>query len=153
MTDFDLQTGWIDMNGYGVGIKNKFPGRPLQYLTFGAGTINGVDGTYTALLSNRNGLQKMDNTSAGIQIWNGRSGGNVETAITFYGQTMDFMQSGQAGVSSLSINAINRQITGVEEIVLKGVSLSKILDDIYDNFRNLGAVAGNYSRGYYPKWR
>ena len=152
-TTFDLQTGWLEMNGYGVGIKNNFPGRPLQYLTFGAGTINGVNGTYTALLSNRNGLQKMDNTSAGIQIWNGRTGGNVETAITFYGQTMDFMQSGQAGVSSLSINAINRQITGVEEIVLKGVSLSKVLDDIYDNFRNLGAVAGNYSRGYYPKWR
>ena len=152
-TTFDLQTGWLEMNGHGVGIKNRFPGRPLQYLTFGAGTINGVNGTYTALLSNRNGLQKMDNTSAGIQIWNGRSGGNVETAITFYGQTMDFMQSGQAGVSSLSINAINRQITGVEEIVLKGVSLSKVLDDIYDNFRNLGAVAGNYSRGYYPKWR
>ena len=152
-TTFDLQTGWLEMNGYGVGIKNRFPGRPLQYLTFGAGTINGVNGTYTALLSNRNGLQKMDNTSAGIQIWNGRTGANVETAITFYGQTMDFMQSGQAGVSSLSINAINRQITGVEEIVLKGVSLSKVLDDIYDNFRNLGAVAGNYSRGYYPKWR
>ena len=152
-TSFNLQTGWVEMNGHGVGIKNRFPGRPLQYLTFGAGTINGVDGTYTALLSNRNGLQKMDNTSAGIQIWNGRTGGNVETAITFYGQTMDFMQSGQAGVSSLSINAINRKITGVEEIVLKGVSLSKVLDDIYDNFRNLGAVAGNYSRGYYPKWR
>lgn len=152
-TTFDLQTGWLEMNGYGVGIKNRFPGRPLQYLTFGAGTINGVNGTYTALLSNRNGLQKMDNTSAGIQIWNGRTGANVETAITFYGQTMDFMQSGQNGVTSLSINAINRQITGVEEIVLKGVSLSKVLDDIYDNFRNLGAVAGNYSRGYYPKWR
>lgn len=152
-TTFDLQTGWLEMNGHGVGIKNRFLGRPLQYLTFGAGTINGVNGTYTALLSNRNGLQKMDNTSAGIQIWNGRTGSNVETAITFYGQTMDFMQSGQAGVSSLSINATNRQITGVEEIVIKGASLSKVLDDIYDNFRNLGAVAGNYSRGYYPKWR
>lgn len=152
-TTFDLQTGWLEMNGHGVGIKNRFPGRPLQYLTFGAGIINGVNGTYTALLSNRNGLQKMDNTSAGIQIWNGRTGSNVETAITFYGQTMDFMQSGQAGVSSLSINATNRQITGVEEIILKGVSLSRVLDDIYDNFRNLGAVAGNYSRGYYPKWR
>ena len=152
-TTFDLQTGWLETNGHGVGIKNRFPGRPLQYLTFGAGTINGVNGTYTALLSNRNGLQKMDNTSAGIQIWNGRTGSNVETAITFYGQTMDFMQSGQAGVSSLSINATNRQITGVEEIVIKGASLSKVLDDIYDNFRNLGAVAGNYSRGYYPKWR
>lgn len=152
-TSFNLQTGWVEMNGHGVGIKNRFPGRPLQYLTFGAGTINGVDGTYTALLSNRNGLQKMDHTSAGIQIWNGRTGSNVETAITFYGQTMDFMQSGQDGVSSLSINATNRQITGVEEIILKGVSLSRVLDDIYDNFRNLGAVAGNYSRGYYPKWR
>ena len=151
-TDFDLQTGWIDMNGYGVGIKNRFPGRPLQYLVFGAGNINGVDGAYTALLSNRNGLQKMDSTSAGIQIWNGRTGDKVETAITFYGKNMDFIQSGQAGVNSLSINAVNRQINGVEEIVIKGSSLSKVLDDIYDNFRNLGAVAGNYSRGYYSQW-
>ena len=152
VTDFDLQTGWIDMNGHGVGIKNRFPGRPLQYLTFGAGTINGVDGTYTALLSNRNGLQKMDSTSAGIQIWNGRTGDNVQTAITFYGRQMDFIQSGQAGVNSLSINAVERQINGVEEIVIKGALLSKVLNDIYDNFRNLGAVAGNYSRGYYSQW-
>nr|DAM90284.1 MAG TPA: minor structural protein [Caudoviricetes sp.] len=152
-TTFDLQSGWLEMNGHGVGIKNQFPGRPLQYLTFGAGTINGIDGTYTALLSNRNNRHAMDSTSAGIQIWNARGSGKVQTAITFYGQRMDFMQSGQAGVSSLSIDANERRLIGVEEIVLKGVSLSKVLDDIYDNFRNLGAVAGNYSRGYYPKWR
>ena len=152
-TDFDLQTGWIEMNGFGVGIKNQFQGRPLQYLTFGAGTINGVDGAYTALLSNRNGLQQMDSTSTGIQIWNGRSGDNIKTAITFYGQSMDFIQSGQAGLKSLSIDTINRQINGVEEIVLKGVSLSRILDNIYDNFRNLAAVPGNYSRGYYSRWK
>ena len=152
-TDFDLQTGWIEMNDFGVGIKNRFQGRPLQYLTFGAGTINGVDGAYTALLSNRNGLQQMDSTSTGIQIWNGRSGDNIKTAITFYGQRMDFIQSGQAGLKSLSIDTINRQINEVEEIVLKGVSLSRILDNIYDNFRNLAAVPGNYSRGYYSRWR
>lgn len=152
-TDFDLQTGWIEMNDFGVGIKNQFQGRPLQYLTFGAGTINGVDGAYTALLSNRNGLQQMDSTSTGIQIWNGRSGDNIKTAITFYGQSMDFIQSGQAGLKSLSIDTINRQINGVEEIVLKGVSLSRILDNIYDNFRNLAAVPGNYSRGYYSRWK
>ena len=153
VTDFDLQTGWIEMNSAGVGIRNKFPGRPLQYLVFGAGNINGVDGAYTALLSNRNGLQQMDSTSTGIQIWNGRSGDNIKTAITFYGQRMDFIQSGQNGLKSLSINTINRQIDGVEEIVLKGVSLSQILDNIYDNFRNLAAVPGNYSRGYYSHWR
>ena len=152
-TDFDLQTGWIEMNDFGVGIKNRFQGRPLQYLTFGAGTINGVDGAYTALLSNRNGLQQMDSTSTGIQIWNGRSGDNIKTAITFYGQRMDFIQSGQAGLKSLSIDTINRQINGVEEIVLQGVSLSRILDNIYDNFRNLAAVPGNYSRGYYSRWK
>ena len=153
VTDFDLQTGWIEMNSAGVGIRNKFPERPLQYLVFGAGNINGVDGAYTALLSNRNGLQQMDSTSTGIQIWNGRSGDNIKTAITFYGQRMDFIQSGQNGLKSLSINTINRQIDGVEEIVLKGVSLSQILDNIYDNFRNLAAVPGNYSRGYYSRWR
>ena len=152
-TDFDLQTGWIEMNDFDVGIKNQFQGRPLQYLTFGAGTINGVNGSYTALLSNRNGLQQMDSTSTGIQIWNGRSGDNIKTAITFYGQSMDFIQSGQAGLKSLSIDTINRQINGVEEIVLKGVSLSRILDNIYDNFRNLAAVPGNYSRGYYSHWK
>ena len=152
-TDFNLQTGWIEMNDFGVGIKNQFQGRPLQYLTFGTGIINGVNGAYTALLSNRNGLQQMDSTSTGIQIWNGRSGDNIKTAITFYGQSMDFIQSGQAGLKSLSIDTINRQINGVEEIVLKGVSLSRILDNIYDNFRNLAAVPGNYSRGYYSHWK
>lgn len=151
-TTFDLQSGWLEMNGPGVGIRNQFPGRPLQYLTFGAGTINGIDGTYTALLSNRNRKHAMDSTSAGIQIWNARGSGKVQTAITFYGQTMDFMQSGQAGVNSLSIDAIDRRIVGVEEIVLKGVSLSKVLDDIYDNFNNLNHD-GNYRRGFYNKWR
>lgn len=151
-TTFDLQSGWLEMNGLGVGIRNQFPGRPLQYLTFGAGTINGIDGTYTALLSNRNRKHAMDSTSAGIQIWNARGSGKVQTAITFYGQTMDFMQSGQAGVNSLSIDAIDRRIVGVEEIVLKGVSLSKVLDDIYDNFNNLNHD-GNYRRGFYNKWR
>ena len=152
-TDFDLQTGWIDMNGHGVGIKNKFPGRPLQYLTFGAGTINGVDGTYTALLSNRNGLQKMDHTSAGLQIWNGRTGDNVQSAINMYGGRITFNQSAQAGLRELAIETDTNTISGVDEILIQGVRLSYILNDIYDNFRNLGAVAGNYSRGYYSKWK
>ena len=152
-TDFDLQTGWIDMNGHGVGIKNKFPGRPLQYLTFGAGTINGVDGTYTALLSNRNGLQQMDHTSTGIQIWNGRTGDNVQSAINMYGGRITFNQSAQEGLREISINTNTNTIHGIDEILIQGVRLSYILNDIYDNFRNLGAVPGNYSRGYYSKWK
>ena len=152
-TTFDLQTGQIDMNSPGVGIRNQFPGRPLQYLAFGAGNINGVDASYTALLSNRNGLQQFDNTSAGLQIWNGRTGSNIQSAINMYGQRITFNQSAQAGLKEIAIDTGNHSITGVDEIVIQGVRLSYILNDIYDNFRNLGAVAGNYSRGYYTKWK
>lgn len=152
-TTFDLQTGWIDMNGFGVGIRNQFPNRPLQYLAFGAGNINGVDASYTALLSNRNGIQQIDSTTAGLQIWNGRTGSNVQSAINMYGQRITFNQSAQAGVQEISIDTNTHTISGVNEILIQGVRLSYILNDIYDNFRNLGAVAGNYSRGYYTKWK
>ena len=152
-TTFDLQTGQIDMNSPGVGIRNQFPGRPLQYLAFGSGNINGVKGSYTALLSNRNGIQQMDHTSAGLQIWNGRSESKIQSAINMYGQRITFNQSAQAGLKEIAIDTGNHSITGVDEIVIQGVRLSYILNDIYDNFRNLGAVAGNYSRGYYTKWK
>ena len=152
-TTFDLQTGWIDMNAFDVGIKNQFPNRPLQYLVFGAGNINGVDASYTALLSNRNGIQQIDSTTAGLQIWNGRTGSKVQSAINMYGQRITFNQSAQAGLKEIAIDTGNHSITGVDEIVIQGVRLSYILNDIYDNFRNLGAVAGNYSRGYYTKWK
>lgn len=152
-TTFDLQTGQIDMNSPGVGIRNQFPGRPLQYLAFGSGNINGVDASYTALLSNRNGLQQFDHTSAGLQIWNGRSGSKIQSAINMYGQVITFNQSAQAGLKEIAIDTGNHSITGVDEIVIQGVRLSYILNDIYDNFRNLGAVQGNYSRGYYSKWK
>nr|DAS50852.1 MAG TPA: Neck appendage protein [Caudoviricetes sp.] len=153
VTDFDLQTGWIDMNGFGVGIKNQFPNRPLQYLVFGAGNINGVDASYTALLSNRNGLQQMDHTSAGLQIWNGRTGDNVQSAINMYGRRITFNQSAQGGLREVAIDTDAHSITGLDEIYIKNVRLSLILNDIYDNFRNLAAVPGNYSRGYHSQWR
>ena len=152
-TTFDLQTGQIDINGFGVGIRNQFPNRPLQYLAFGAGNINGVDASYTALLSNRNGLQQMDHTIAGLQIWNGRSGSNVKSAVNMYGQIITFNQSAQPGLKEVSIDTNTHTLAGVDEIVIQGVRLSYILNNIYDNFRNLGAVAGNYSRGYYSKWK
>lgn len=152
-TTFDLQTGQIDMNGFGVGIRNQFPDRPLQYLVFGAGNINGVEGSYTALLSNRNRLQQFDHTSAGFQIWNGRTGSNIQSAINMYGRVITFNQSAQPGLKEITVDTTTHTISGVDEILIQGVRLSYILNDIYDNFRNLGAVQGNYSRGYYSKWK
>lgn len=131
VTDFDLQTGWIEANGHNIGIRNRFPNRPLQYLTFGQGRIGDVDGSYTALLSNRNGLQRMDNTSAGLQIWNGRSNGKIASAITFYGQRMDFLLSGQENLSGITIDLQER------DIYIREKSLAKIFDLINKNFEGV----------------
>ncbi|MFS9238730.1 phage tail protein [Streptococcus australis] len=147
VTDFDLQTGWIEANGQNIGIRNRFPNRPLQYLTFGQGRIGDVDGSYTALLSNRNGVQRMDSTSAGLQIWNGRSNGKIASAITFYGQRMDFLLSGQENLSGITIDLQER------DIYIREKSLVRIFEMINDNFigienwfkqNNLGAP-GRYT--------
>lgn len=136
-TVIDLQTGWIETNGRGVGIKNKFPGRPLQYLVFGAGRIGDVDGSYTALLSNRNGVQAMDHTSAGIQIWNGRSNGKIASAITFYGQTMDFLLSGQENLKGVSIDIRTRDISGLLDVYIRDKSLVNLFNNIDYNFQQI----------------
>lgn len=144
VTDFDLQTGWIDMNKEAVGIRNKFNDKPLQFLVFGQGAINGVPCAYTQLMSNRNGLTGIEHTSAGIQIWNGRSGGNVQTAITFYGKSMSFASSSVTKGVNLDtddkilwglnrIDLDDKLIVG-REIFLKNKSLTQLFNLINENF-------------------
>ena len=155
VTEFDLQTGWIEANGQNIGIRNRFPGRPLQYLTFGKGRIGDVDGSYTALLSNRNGVQKMDSTSAGIQIWNGRSNGKIASAITFYGQSMDFLLSGQENLRSVSIDIERKKINGLLDVYIRDKSLVDLFNVIDKNFKGIedhlkrnGLGAPGYYRTY-----
>lgn len=131
VTDFDLQTGWIEMNKEAVGIRNRFPDRPMQFLIFGKGILNGVPGAYTQLMSNRNGVTGIEHTSAGIQIWNGREGSNVQTAITFYGKSMDFLPNSQGG--GVQIN------TETRDIIIRGHSLVGLLDLIDKNFAGIEA--------------
>lgn len=131
VTDFDLQTGWIEMNKEAVGIRNRFPDRPTQFLIFGKGILNGVPGAYTQLMSNRNGVTGIEHTSAGIQIWNGREGSNVQTAITFYGKSMDFMPNSQGG--GIQIN------TETRDIIIRGHSLVQLFDLIDKNFAGIEA--------------
>ena len=125
------------MNSFDVGIKNQFPNRPLQYLVFGAGRIGDVDASYTALLSNRNGRQAMDSTSAGIQIWNGRSGGKTASAITFYGETMDFRLSGQDNLRQVTLDTREMKIWGLEDVVVKNQSLVGKFNNIHYNFQQI----------------
>ena len=135
VTDFDLQTGWIDMNKEAVGIRNRFPDRPMQFLIFGRGNLNGVPGAYTQLMSNRNGVTGIEHTSAGIQIWNGRSGNNIQTAITFYGKSMDFLPNSQGG--GVSLNTETRVFGDVRDITIRGRSLAELFNLIDKNFKGL----------------
>lgn len=145
-TVINLQDGWIDTTQEGVGIRNRFPGRPMQYLVFGTGTINGVNGAYTQLMSNRNGIIGIEHTSAGIQIWNGRSGNNVQTSITFYGKTMDFAPSSQS--AGISINTETKSLGTLESLFVKDIyllnygnyKLKDVLNDIYRNIQQLHDV-------------
>lgn len=149
VTDFDLQTGWIDMNKEAVGIRNRFPGKPMQFLIFGQGALNGVPGAYTQLMSNRNNVTGIEHTSAGIQIWNGRLGNNVQTAITFYGKLMDFMPNSQGG--GVSLNTETRDFNGLNNITANNIFLTgygnhnlvALFNDIYQNLRILHANKQN----------
>ena len=164
VTDFDLQTGWLEMNKEAVGIRNRFEGKPLQFLIFGQGAINGVPCAYTQLMSNRNGQTGIEHTSAGIQIWNGRLGNNVQTAITFYGKTMDFIPNSQG--RGVFLNTETRSFSGLNNIEATGNvvanniflsgygnhNLKALFNDIYKNIRQLHEVkqtAVNYSYSAY----
>ena len=148
VTDFDLQTGWIDINNASVGIRNQFRNKPLQYLVFGEGAINGKEASYTALMSNSWKRVAMDNGSAGIQIWNANDN---TTAVNVYGDVIEFMYNAN-DKKSVGIDTVTNKLFNIEDIVIRGYSLSHILDDIFDNFNNLNHD-GNYTRGYHGQWR
>lgn len=158
VTDFNLQTGWLEMNKEAVGIRNRFEGKPMQFLIFGQGAINGVPCAYTQLMSNRNGQTGIEHTSAGIQIWNGRQGNNVQTAITFYSKVMDFIPNSLG--EKVTINAEDRTMYGLKEITAGNVyltgygnhNLKALFNDIYKNIRQLHEVKQtirNYSYSAY----
>lgn len=147
VTDFDLQTGWLEMNSNEVGIRNQFRNKPIQYLVFGEGAINGKPGSYTALMSNSNKRIEMDDGSAGIQIWNTNDN---TTAVNIYGDLVEFMYNAK-DPKAITINTVTNVIWNLEDIVIKDRSLVQLMNMIFDNFRNLDND-GNYSRGYYSKW-
>ena len=147
-TTFDLQSGWVDMNQPGVGIRNKFAGRPLQYLVFGQGTLHGKDGSYTALMSNSNNKVAMDDGAAGIQIWNTNDN---TSAVNLYGDMIDFMYNA-SDPQSIHFDTIKNEISNLETIWIKGKSLEIILNDIFWNFRVLSDGGANLPYNYFKYW-
>lgn len=139
VTDFNLQTGWIEMNKEGVGIVNHFVGRPIQYLVFGAGAISNKPGSYTALMSNSNGRVNMDDGSAGIQIWNTNDN---TTAVNLYGDEIAMMYNAN-DPKGIIFDNINNEIRNVETlkinntIWIKGTNLVQLFNLINANFEGI----------------
>lgn len=133
VTDFDLQTGWIDINNANVGIRNQFRNKPLQYLVFGEGAINGKEASYTALMSNSWKRVAMDDGSAGIQIWNANDN---TTAVNIYGDLVEFMYNAH-DKKSISIDTVTNKIWNLEDLVIKGASLVEKMNNIDYNFQGI----------------
>lgn len=133
VTDFNLQTGWIDINNANIGIRNQFRNKPLQYLVFGEGAINGKEASYTALMSNSWKRVAMDDGSAGIQIWNANDN---TTAVNIYGDLVEFMYNAK-DKQSIAINTVNNNISGVNDILLRNRSLAELMNAIDNNFINI----------------
>ena len=133
VTDFDLQTGWIDMNNNAVGIRNQFRNKPIQYLVFGEGSISGKPGSYTALMSNSNKRVVMDDGSAGIQIWNTNDN---TTAVNIYGDLVEFMYNA-TDPKSISIDTTTNKIWNLEDVIVKNKSIVTWFNNIDYNFQQI----------------
>lgn len=141
VTDFDLQTGWIDINNAEVGIRNQFENKPLQYLVFGKGKIYGKDASYTALMSNSWKRVAMDDGSAGIQIWNANDN---TTAVNLYGDNITLMYNAD-DKKGINFDNVTNNVTGLnvieaDSIILTGYknyNIKSLLDDIYRNIKQL----------------
>ena len=121
-TNFDLQSGWLKMNGEGVGIFNQFDSRPIQYLVFHKGAINGKLGSYTALMSNSHGWVNMDDGSAGIQIWNTNDN---TTAINLYGDEIAMMYNA-ADQRGIIFDNVKNEIKNVDKLIVSNLNVSDL---------------------------
>ena len=135
-TNFNLQTGWFDMNAEAVGIRNLFPNYPIQYLIFGRGAINSKEASYTALMSNSKRAVGMNDGSAGIQIWNAMDN---TTAVNLYGDEIVMMYNAN-DPKGIVFNNVNNTIGNIDNIYLSGYgnyNLVSLLNNIYENLRLL----------------
>lgn len=159
ITNFNLQTGWIEMNGEGVGIKNQFPNRPTQYLVFGSGLINGKLSSYTALTSNSNNGAQIDDGSAGIQIWNTKDN---TSGVVVYGKEVKFMYNANDPKAIIfdnikneirNVNYVYTEKLDTSNLSFQGRPLEELLNAIFWNFRVISDGGAKLPYTFYKYWK
>ena len=159
ITNFNLQTGWIEMNGEGVGIKNQFPNRPTQYLVFGSGLINGKLSSYTALTSNSKNGAQIDDGSAGIQIWNTKDN---TSGVVVYGKEVKFMYNANDPKAIIfdnikneirNVNYVYTEKLDTSNLSFQGRPLEELLNSIFWNFRVISDGGAKLPYTFYKYWK
>ncbi|WP_375709123.1 gp58-like family protein [Streptococcus dysgalactiae] len=98
---------------------------------------------------------------AGLGVTSHNEGINSESSGRFAGirvfrsndQNDQLELFGDKIIMSHGFNASGSLIIRFSDFAGSDVNLARIFDMIFDNFRNLNDVGGNYSRSYYANWR
>ncbi|EIQ81517.1 hyaluronidase [Streptococcus phage Javan94] len=98
---------------------------------------------------------------AGLGVTSHNEGINSESSGHFAGirvfrsndQNDQLELFGDKIIMSHGFNASGSLIIRFSDFAGSDVNLAQIFDMIFDNFRNLNDVGGNYSRSYYANWR
>lgn len=77
---------------------------------------------------------------------------DVREGVTFNGHQKGYISTGILGSKQVNTDYVRTDRIDTQTIMLKNINLESILNNIFDNFRNLNHD-GNYSRTFYSNWK
>ena len=77
---------------------------------------------------------------------------DVREGVTMNGHGKGYISTGILGSKQVNTDFVRTDKIDTQTIILKNINLESILNNIFDNFRNLNHD-GNYSRTFYSSWK
>ncbi|HEL9638572.1 TPA: phage tail protein [Streptococcus suis] len=155
-TEFNLQTGQISLKTDGASIQRIADGYPTHFLRF----VNDATSYYstTVLGASKTNTSPNDQTFAGMRIFNSKTKNSI---VDLNAYSITFQQYPLA-TKGFFMDVANQELRPIDstaqsklsakDIYINSRSLATILDNIFDNFKNLNNN-GNYARNFYSTWR
>ncbi|HEL2048808.1 TPA: hypothetical protein TY419_000369 [Streptococcus suis] len=155
-TEFNLQTGQISLKTDGASIQRIADGYPTHFLRF----VNDATSYHstTVLGASKTNTSPNDPTFAGMRIFNSKTKNSIVDlnaySITFqqYPLATKGFYMDVANQELRPIDSAAQSKVSAKDIYIDSRSLATILDNIFDNFKNLNNN-GNYTRNFYSTWR
>ncbi|NQP28207.1 hypothetical protein HO927_10865 [Streptococcus suis] len=155
-TEFNLQTGQISLKTDGASIQRIADGYPTHFLRF----VNDATSYHstTVLGASKTNTSPNDKTFAGMRIFNSKTKNSIVDlnaySITFqqYPLATKGFYMDVANQELRPIDSAAQSKVSAKDFYIDSRSLATILDNIFDNFKNLNNN-GNYARNFYSTWR